>query len=813
MKITSFKNGSFREIFKDEICNVERITYLSNYINRKFFSKLNKLTTFICSNLELISDLAFYDDSNLINIDLSHAKSIGDLAFFNCNKITKVIITNECNHIGNSSFKDCKNISDISIQAKNVVLGTCIFNGCTNINTLHIGFALTKPLYNLFTSMYDEFNDLYQINNLIVEEALSNYSFENCQNVNSLTCLFNDNIIPENIFRNSSFESITIGNTIENIMPSAFESCEKLVNLSCNFNNLKVYDNAFNGCSKLSEFDFSNVLYLGTGSFRATLISDINLSKVEVIKTLAFANCNLLSKVYINPNVKELGNDVFKGTLNIIDIKIPNISKLTLKDYGISKSIRMINILKGNIFKDINNYNDLEKVILNNSIKEIPTSCFENLSNLVSINLDNIEVIHDYAFKNCSKLQVCNLNKVKVIGKESFANNNASIMILLPNIEEIGAQAFINNSFIEVALSDKLTIIRNETFKNCSKLNNVTGLKKVEEIGAQAFMNSSIKEISLYNKIRVINSEAFANCKNLSKVNGLESVHQLGEKAFFNTSLDTIQLDSVKEVGKEAFSNCDKLKHVSINKNVLKIDTNPFINCNNLVSASIPSIISLSKYAIKNNLKSLEINKGSIFEDIANYKALEEIILNKDIKVIPKGCFENCKKLLSISLDNIVEICENAFKNCERLENVNLSKLEVVGKKSFNECRKINSLHLPSIKTIGEDAFSYCIDLRSVVFGDNLKSIAYQAFSGCGKLERINVPKSLERIEKFAFSHTNMKKVELDFRNVSYVGGCVFLESPTPVVIIDKTKVINWDRDWDKGVKMHGLFSKRVKIK
>ena len=76
-------------------------------------------------------------------------------------------------------------------------------------------------------------------------------------------------------------------------------------------------------------------------------------------------------------------------------------------------------------------------------------------------------------------------------------------MILLPNIEEIGAQAFINNSFIEVALSDKLTIIRNETFKNCSKLNNVTGLKKVEEIGAQAFMNSSIKEISLYNKIRV----------------------------------------------------------------------------------------------------------------------------------------------------------------------------------------------------------------------------------------------------------------------------------------------------------------------
>ena len=84
---------------------------------------------------------------------------------------------------------------------------------------------------------------------------------------------------------------------------------------------LKVYDNAFNGCSKLSEFDFSNVLYLGTGSFRATLISDINLSKVEVIKTLAFANCNLLSKVYINPNVKELGNDVFKGTLNIIDIR------------------------------------------------------------------------------------------------------------------------------------------------------------------------------------------------------------------------------------------------------------------------------------------------------------------------------------------------------------------------------------------------------------------------------------------------------------------------------------------------------------
>ena len=55
-----------------------------------------------------------------------------------------------------------------------------------------------------------------------------------------------------------------------------------------------------------------------------------------------------------------------------------------------------------------------------------------------------------------------------------------------------------------------------------------------------------------------------------------------------------------------------------------------------------------------------------------------------------------------------------------------------------------------------------------------------------------------------------MKKLELDFSCVKYVGREVFYDAPSPVVIIDFVKEMSWDDDWDKGVKMHGFFSKKV---
>ena len=127
-------------------------------------------------------------------------------------------------------------------------------------------------------------------------------------------------------------EAVNIGKNLERIHEKAFEGCISLksvnagsvetvaadafancVNLSI-FNGRPkiIYDSAFRNCLQLRQFDFSETVSIGTGSFRGA-----GFEKLTIPPTLlrlgkkAFADCLRLSEVFISDGVLEVGDYCF----------------------------------------------------------------------------------------------------------------------------------------------------------------------------------------------------------------------------------------------------------------------------------------------------------------------------------------------------------------------------------------------------------------------------------------------------------------------------------------------------------------------
>ena len=92
---------------------------------------------------------------------------------------------------------------------------------------------------------------------------------------------------------------------------------------------------------------------------------------------------------------------------------------------------------------------------------------------------------------------------------------------------------------------------------------------------------------------------------------------------------------------------------------------------------------------------------------------------------IPSTCFQNDKKLTSITMPSSLKTIEyGGLMNCTTLATINLNE---------------------GLETIGEKAFYYCNALANITLPSTLKSIGYYAFSG-GKFTTLTIPETTEQL-------------------------------------------------------------------
>lgn len=202
--------------------------------------------------------------------------------------------------------------------------------------------------------------------------------------------------------------------------------------------------------------------------------------------------------------------------------------------------------------------------------------------------------------------------------------------------------------------------------------------------------------------------------KSIKKVEISDGITAIGNYCFYGfDGLNTIIIPStVERIGVNAICS-NALKKIEIPASVTSIETSSFNNSKNLVELVVS-------------------------EDNEAYSSSAGMIFSKDMKTLilcPRG------KAGKVSVPSGTEILnESCFYSCSKITNIELPK---------------------SINEIQHGAFLMCSSLASISLPEGISEIPDQCFENCSKLKNIAIPGTVTKIGSWAFSGTNIEKIEI----------------------------------------------------
>lgn len=340
---------------------------------------------------------------------------------------------------------------------------------------------------------------------------------------------------------------------------------------------------------------------------------DSNLSNKASFPLVLTQNITLYAKYKENEIVKapfEIDasgvivkyNDLTSKVVNVpeqIDGKeVLGLASSLFADNEVIEEVTLPKTLKNLGCASFKNAVNLKKVTLQGEkVNTIPSSCFENCTNLSEIKfIDSIAYINANSFANCSLQEFIAPKNLRSIGNEAFLNNKKLINVSFGNVRNIFRSAFEGcTSLTEVNLPDTLENLDEDyVFYKCTNLTKATLPKKTMSISKTIF-----NETKLY--------QDQSNWTN----NGLYVDHYLITlKKDFNANSYIVN-EGTKVIAKSVFSQLTSLTEVKLPESVEVLSDLSFAYSNNISKVNIP-----------NSVKKIGLNAfygTAIYKDRNNY--------------------------------------------------------------------------------------------------------------------------------------------------------------------------------------------------
>lgn len=244
-------------------------------------------------------------------------------------------------------------------------------------------------------------------------------------------------------------------------------------------------------------------------------------------------------------------------------------------------------------------------------------------------------------------------------------------------------------------------------------------------------------------------------------------------------------IDGVKvtAIGEGAFTNCYYIKTITIPSEVIRIETNAFSECRNLVKYDVDS--KNDYYEAIDGVLYDKVEKKLIAYPAGNSASHYTII--DGTRIIASSAFSYCHNLMKVQMpQGIIEIEPTAFLGCSALAKINLpDSVTIIGKRAFEGCTSLSNIVIPkNVIGIGECAF-ISSGLKNVILSDGIKYIGKEAFSGCTKMENISIPESILAVGDYAFRDCTSLKTIVIPNSVEEIGehsfyNCYNLTISTP---------------------------------
>ncbi len=774
----------------------------------------NGIRLVIGANVTCIPSRMF-SDSAIKSIEFeegSICENIGEAAFSNCGRLTRIDIPESLKSIRNGAFYNCLSVTEINFNAtlmNDFDSSNNVFNNIgknadmvkmtvganvkkipdllfysSNTKVTHVEFAENSVCESIGKSAFDDCKDLeaVYITDVI---AWASISFENwrsnplCQGAKLYLngeLISGDIVIEEGVtsigmyafYNCTNIKSVTIPESVTSIGSSAFANCTAIEKIYYNAKSVLedqnlVFDNAGENSNGIRLVIGANVACIPSGTFRYSKIASVEFEKgckIERIGKDAFSSFNGLEGVYITDVTAWASISFENETANPLSYA----KKLYLNGEIISGDIVIEEGVTSIEYRAFYNCSEITSITLPESLTSISREAFSCCSMLERINIpQKVEYIGYLAFNGCSIKRVDITDVTKWAGITYYDTNSSDSPL------HGSAKLYLNGEFIsgDIVLSKGITNIAHNAFYGCSEITSITLPEGIVSIGDCAFYNcTSLTSITLPDSLTSIGGSAFQYCSNLTNITLPEGLVSIGVCAFgYCTSLTSINLpDSLKTIGERVFYGCSSLMF------------NQYDNACYLGNEKNP-------YRVLIKAKNQEI---------------ESCIIHENTKIIYYSAFYSCSALTDIIIPNgVVSIDNMAFSGCTNLTNITiLDGVESIGSSAFSGCTSLTNITIPgSVKIIGDYAFSNCTNLTNVTILDGVDSIGTSAFRDCTNITNITIPGSVKSFGGYAFEGcTNLMNVTI-LDGVDSIGSFAFRDCTniTNITIPGSVKSIGQD--------------------
>ena len=493
---------SIPSIVKDDSTRTE---YTVQEIGAESFENYKTLQgVTIPDTVKTIANEAFkncYALASVIIPDL--VETIGDYAFYQCS-MTTLTIGVLVETIGDYAFKQCPNLENLMIGQSVVMIGVEAFQDCIKLRSVTIPYSVT---------------------------SIQNYAFRGC----------------------SILASITIGNSVQIIGQGAFQDCIQLIAVTIPDSVTTIYQEAFSHCVKLRNLTIGKaVTTIGSSAFGSSGLETVIIANGQVISGTTFSspatNVSFFGATVTTerPSInQETINGIIWNFTTYVDNYGNNYASInggaTTEGTALSGSIIIPHTVTNNAgtytvkkigIQAFKNNNNLQGVIISNTVTTIDVEAFKGCSSLTDIVFESdsqLQTIEDSAFFQCAITTLTIPNLVISIGHYAF--------YYCPNLKI-------------VTIGNSVEIIEDFAFSSCIKLEKLTIGNSVREIRNSAFSScNKLESLIIPNLVETIGINAFSWCQELKIVTIGTLVTTIGENTFYRSDkLDTVIIANGQEI-------------------------------------------------------------------------------------------------------------------------------------------------------------------------------------------------------------------------------------------------------------------------